>query len=370
MPPSVSVTFPSSFSSLRAPHEGALPSVDSDSSGPGPCGSDSASSADVRSKLAADKAPSRGQCSAGEDRFSQADSSISSQSAAQKSISPTHPYPTPPASLPSSSEGLPYHKHRSGTRSGPAPSSSSSTIPPTSSTTKPSEPDSLMAPSKVSEGSSQSCPDHQTNPHPEPPAQAPQSIPSQLSDPTDSQASGKWFTFDGIKELTRGVFKSGPPTPTRALSAAQPSHQESKGSHSGSSNDGAEKSGTQTPRGSATGAQAPVPKGRLTIKIPEARGLKKSRDPYVVVVFQRSELISGGPRALEGEEDDHLSVGTPGMGGVAIQRQGSDSGRPPVSIPMRSRQSSNTSATEPKPLRNRSARTSFTNPKWDAEALL
>lgn len=369
MPPSVSAAFSSSFPSLRAPLEGALPSVDCSSSGPGPCGSDSASSADVRSKLSADKASSRSQCSAGEDRFSQEESSNSYQSDAQKSISPTHPYPTPPASLPSSSEGSPYHKHRSGTRSGPSPSSSSSTTPPAS-TTKPSEPASLMAPSKVSEGSSQSCPDHQTNPNPEPPAQPPHTISSLLSDPTDSQASGKWFTFDGIKELTRGVFKSGPPTPTRALSAAQPSHQESKGSHSGSSNDGAEKSGTQTPRGSATGAQAPVPKGRLTIKIPEARGLKKSRDPYVVVVFQRSELISGGPRALEGEEDDHLGVGTPGMGGVAIQRQGSDSGRPPVSIPMRSRQSSNTSATEPKPLRNRSARTSFTNPKWDAEALL
>lgn len=157
--------------------------------------------------------------------------------------------------------------------------------------------------------------------------------------------------------------QSCPPTPTRALSTARPSRSDGRDASGRSSHDGVEASGTHTPRSS--GAQAPAPKGKLTIKISEARGLRKSRDPYVVVVFQRSELISSGPRHEEG--GDNLSVAIPGMGGIPIQRQGSDSGRP-VSIPMRSRQSSNTSITDYTTFRNRNSRLSFTNPKWDAEA--
>lgn len=176
-------------------------------------------------------------------------------------------------------------------------------------------------------------------------------------------APSKWYSFGGLKELTRVVsFKSGPPTPTRALSTARPSRSLL---HGRPSHDGAEKSGTQTPR--TSGAQAPAARGKLTIKIIEGRGLRKSRDPYVVVVFQRSELISGGPHPSE--DDDNLSIATPGVGGIPIQRQGSDSGRP-MAIPMRSRQSSNTSVSEYNTFRNRNARLSFANPKWDAAAEL
>jgi serine/threonine protein kinase SCH9 len=181
-----------------------------------------------------------------------------------------------------------------------------------------------------------------------------------------AQSSSKWFSIEGLKELTIGaVFKSGPPTPTRALSAALPSHSDGRETPTRRSNDAAETSGTQTPRG-PTGAQAPAARGKLTIKIPEGRGLRKSRDPYVVVVFQRSELISSGPRAFE--EDENLAVAP--IGGIPIQRQASDSGRPPMAIPMRSRQSSNTSTNDPSAFRNRTARASFTNPQWDAEAVL
>ncbi|KIH86743.1 hypothetical protein SPBR_08309 [Sporothrix brasiliensis 5110] len=115
------------------------------------------------------------------------------------------------------------------------------------------------------------------------------------------------------------------------------------------------------------GAQAPAPKGKLTIKITEARGLRRTRDPYVVAVFQRSELISGGPRSPDDGEDAVL----PGVAisSIPIQRQASDSGRP-MAIPMRSRQSSNTSITDYGAFRNRTVRRSLTNPKWDAEAVL
>ncbi|KAF5693957.1 AGC AKT kinase, partial [Fusarium globosum] len=190
--------------------------------------------------------------------------------------------------------------------------------------------------------------------------------PSTSSGACSAAAPGKWHFLNGLKELTRMTFKSGNSTPTRAMSAARPSGSDRAPSSGRTSHDGAEVSGTQTPRSSA-GAQAPAAKGKLTIKINEARGLRKSRDPYVVVVFQRSELISGGPHHID--EDDNLSVEPPpAAGGIPIQRSGSDSGRP-LAIPMRSRQSSNTSINDYGSFRNRSGgQLTFTNPKWDAEA--
>lgn len=171
------------------------------------------------------------------------------------------------------------------------------------------------------------------------------------------------FSLDSVKILTK-AFKSGPTTPTRTLSTAQPSQAEKNGSVSG------EISRSQTPRPTSGSATATA-KGKLTIKITEARGIKKSRDPYVVAVFQRNELISGGPRPEEeGEKSPPLPpFGGGGPGGVAIQRQESDSGRP-MAIPMRSRQSSSTSASEHNTFRSRAGRKSFSSPKWDAEAVL
>lgn len=202
-----------------------------------------------------------------------------------------------------------------------------------------------------------------------PPQSSSSSSSTSKTSPNLSQTSApsKWFSLEGLKELTRGViFKSGPPTPTRALSAAH-SHSDGRDTPGRTSNDGAESgSGTQTPR--TAGVQPPAQKGKLTIKIAEARGLRKCRDPYVVAVFQRSELISGGPRPVE--EEETLSATPSGLGGIPIQRQGSDSGRPPMAIPMRSRQSSNTSIHDYNTFRNRTLRTPSSNPKWDAEAVL
>lgn len=172
-----------------------------------------------------------------------------------------------------------------------------------------------------------------------------------------------------LKELTsEGSSKSGQSTPTRSLSTTQPARNDGQ-DEAKSSRGSASATGTHTPTGTSSGTSAPAAKGKLTIKISEARGLKKCRSPYVVVVFQRSELISGGPRA--GEEDDETAISNVAMGGVPIQRQPSDSGRTPMAIPMRSRQSSNTSiGGEFGSFRNRTHRRSFTNPKWDAEAVL
>ncbi|KAJ2982829.1 hypothetical protein NUW58_g4330 [Xylaria curta] len=171
-----------------------------------------------------------------------------------------------------------------------------------------------------------------------------------------------------LRKLTlTTTTKSGPPTPTRALSTAQPSAAEDRSS-SQTSRNGTESNGRQSISTSRSGGvQAPPQRGKLTIKIREGRGLRKSRDPYVVAVFQRSELISPGPRTFEDDDEVIVPTSSVHMGGIPISRQGSDSGRP-MAIPMRSRQSSNTSISEYTAFRNRTRR-SFTSPKWDAEAV-
>lgn len=197
------------------------------------------------------------------------------------------------------------------------------------------------------------------------------------SQPSQSQqvaglatAQTKWFSLQGLKQLTRILFKSGPPTPTRALSTNVPTsdgRETPNGSAStdaASSEGGETSSGTQTPKNS--GSQASSAKGRLTIKIVEARGIRKSRDPYVVAVFQRSELISDGPHEIE-EEEEQSSPSS--LGAIPMKRQVSDSGRP-MAIPMRSRQSSNTSIGDYNTFRNRNTKTLYSSPKWDAEAVL
>lgn len=161
--------------------------------------------------------------------------------------------------------------------------------------------------------------------------------------------------------------QSGQSTPNRTLSSTKVARNDGPDERR-TSDESSSATGTQTPPSSSSAASnLPTVKGKLTIKISEARGLRKCRAPYVVAVFQRSELISSGPRM--DESDDETAISNVAMGGVPIQRQSSDSGRP-MAIPMRSRQSSNTSTGEPHSFRNRTQtqRQSFTNPKWDAEA--
>ncbi|OAA68093.1 serine/threonine-protein kinase sck1 [Niveomyces insectorum RCEF 264] len=176
-----------------------------------------------------------------------------------------------------------------------------------------------------------------------------------------------------LTTLTR-VNKSGQSTPNRSLSTVHPQTTDALSAPASTSGDDHQSQAEESSRSRAAsvtptpaGVQAPAPKGKLTIKIAEARGLRRTRDPYVVAVFQRSELISGGPYPAEG--GDESAIATAATGGVSIQRQASDSGRPPMAIPMRSRQSSNTSVTDYGAFRNRSVRRSLTNPKWDAEAV-
>jgi len=181
-------------------------------------------------------------------------------------------------------------------------------------------------------------------------------------------------SYDRLKKLTDDAprKKSTPATPTRALSNQTIKSDASGGSDPANGQNG--KTNTSDPALiaaqttlTASGAPAPAPKGKLTVKIVEARGLRKSRDPYVVAVFQRNELVSKGP--LPDENDDNEdATSSPALGGIPISRSGSDSGRP-MAIPMKSRQSSNTSLSDYRDFKIKGRR-SISNPKWDTEAVL
>ncbi|KAL8912585.1 MAG: hypothetical protein Q9171_002449 [Xanthocarpia ochracea] len=168
--------------------------------------------------------------------------------------------------------------------------------------------------------------------------------------------------------------KSTPPRTPRALS------------HDGSDSDGKRattaspgrddalhprrESGTTPHTRISSSAQAspPVgpPKGKLVVKISEARGLKPSYDPYAVCVFEYNEAVARNRKPEEGkvDKDETLLKGF-SPGGVPINRSGSDIGRS-MAIPMKSRQSSTTSLSDQK---NFKAGRQVTNPKWDHEAM-
>lgn len=285
-----------------------------------------------------------------------------------------HPYPTPPASSRSSLRGAKVGESTGeGVRHGATPAVSSSNVRKTSvadlSGLKGRRP-SVPAPvTSVQVNDSSVHASHFSNPGSRRVSTTRNSpVLEHFKSVQGESVSENTASVHRLKELTNeAASKSGQSTPNRSLSTAQPADQPARDDvqdERRTSNESSSATGTQTPESSTV----PAAKGRLTVKISEARGLRRCRAPYVVAVFQRSELISGNPR--EDEEEDEAAISNVAMGGVPIQRQASDSGRPPMAIPMRSRQSSNTSTGEFNSFRNRNQRRSFTNPKWDAEAVL
>ena len=172
------------------------------------------------------------------------------------------------------------------------------------------------------------------------------------------------------KKLTDSVasprFKTPPRTP-RALS--------SDGS------DTARRSATAaaTPRSNQSPARDPkngnlpfrVPRGRLSVKVIEARGLRPSYDPYAVCVFEWNESIAKneGEDAKDGieMERDPSRGRENSLGGVPVKRSASDMGRS-MAIPMKSRQSSTTSLSDQKKFKN--GNSLVTDARWDHETML
>lgn len=122
-----------------------------------------------------------------------------------------------------------------------------------------------------------------------------------------------------------------------------------------------------TSRAPSTTAPVGPPKGKLSVKIIEARGLRPSHDPFVVCVFEWNESIARGPKHEEAAVDkDEGRIKEDLLGGVPIKRSGSDMGRS-MAIPMKSRQSSTTSLSDHK---NFKTGRQLTDPRWDHEAVL
>jgi hypothetical protein len=230
------------------------------------------------------------------------------------------------------------------------------------------------------------CAAHILNPSSRSPSTSPTS--PTVSIHTPSGCSSASSSYLELKKLTEGVVlpprkKNTPPqTPRGTTSAGNVVEKQSltatlqpvlpgipSVSCNGNANNDISPGGpTGTIAATAPGSGAAVgpPKGKLTVKIIEARGLRPSHDPYVVCVFEWNEYISKGPRRREIDiEQDEGSRNRDDSGGVPIGV--GDVGRR-IAIPMKSRQSSNTSLPDHKEP-NRDGKTT-SNPKWEQEAVL
>jgi protein-serine/threonine kinase len=180
-------------------------------------------------------------------------------------------------------------------------------------------------------------------------------------------------SFENLAKLTEGTanpshLKNTPPLTPRAMSHDN-SVPYSNGSTSVPANSSNQRrSDTETPSEASDGkssdggsssegpAVAPI-KGKLSVKISRARGLRPSADPYVVCVFEWNEYISKGTQSCaqspEGKNGgkDYLD---------------NDTGRP-MAIPMKSRQSSHNSQLDNVDLKGRAP---VTDPQWNHEAVL
>jgi protein-serine/threonine kinase len=106
------------------------------------------------------------------------------------------------------------------------------------------------------------------------------------------------------------------------------------------------------------------------VKIEKARNLKPSYDPYVVCVFEWNEYISNGPKHdamdVDGEDGRQKRGRKEQLLSMPIRRTDSDMGKP-MSIPMKSRQSSNNSNADG---HDQQQGATVTDPQWAHEAML
>jgi len=121
---------------------------------------------------------------------------------------------------------------------------------------------------------------------------------------------------------------------------------------------------TNTP--SPTNPPVGPPKGKLIVKIQEARDLIPSKYPYVVCTFESNEFISKGPRrSFDGVDTQGSDKSR--KNGYGNSSSPGGPGRS-IAIPMTSRQSSSTSLSEMQGPKVSNA--GSTNPKWEHNAVL
>ena len=119
------------------------------------------------------------------------------------------------------------------------------------------------------------------------------------------------------------------------------------------------------PTQTATAAPVGPPKGKLKVKIYEARGMRPSQDSYVVCTFESAEFISRGPQQRRSTSPESQDSGKDGSGALPIAAVEATRS---MAIPMKSRQSSNSSIHDLKDSTRENR--AVTNPKWDHSATL
>lgn len=139
------------------------------------------------------------------------------------------------------------------------------------------------------------------------------------------------------------------PTSQESKTSAPPSHETARARH-----------------GSTDATLMDQPKGKLSIQISSGRGLRPSVKPYVVCQFQYNEYISKGPRSDSGNgTESDANTESLRRGPLRMQRTDSDVGRS-MAIPMKNRQSSQTSLSD----RDIGRKQEVTDPVWNHEAVL
>lgn len=196
------------------------------------------------------------------------------------------------------------------------------------------------------------------------------SIPSTPT--SDAPGKSALSSLTSHLELTRLTDHAGsprkkttPPLTPRALSndgsdsARQTPPTTDQGYEKSNAN---ETSAAPTPRSSP-----PVgpPKGKLSVTIAGARGLRPSFNPYAVCAFEEIESIATGYRGRDAETNPEARNRDQSAGGVPIKAFNGEMGRS-MAIPMKSRQSSTTSLKDQKEFKNGR----ITDPIWNHEAVL
>ena len=185
--------------------------------------------------------------------------------------------------------------------------------------------------------------------------------------PPSSELIDASISVQELNKLTSDVAsgsreKNTPPLTPRALSQTEKAPRSPRSNTSApTSDDGANSQSTTSARPADTLPTGP-PRGKLTVRIAEGRGLRPAVEPYCVCVFDWNEYISEGPRQdrMEIDTEERKPSTTAAM---AMRRTDSDMGRS-MAIPPRSRQS-NTNGHDGKQGMDK-----ITHPQWDHEATL
>ena len=116
-----------------------------------------------------------------------------------------------------------------------------------------------------------------------------------------------------------------------------------------------------------TSAPVKPARGKLKVRIPEARGIRPCYYPYAVCVFEWNESIARGTTIEDGDTEKIGNRRTDNMlAGMFAKPVVGEMGRS-MAIPMKSRQGSTTSLSDYK---NFKTGRQLTDPKWDHEAEL